>query len=150
MTEDSEELLQRLKGLFVSQRLCVLATQGGGQPYGSLVAFAESDDLKHLVFATRRDSRKYSNLVAEPRVALLIDSRSNRDSDFRDAIAVTAMGDAEESESGDRNGLVRTYLAKHPFLAEFISSPETALCLVDIECYVIARFGNVEKLQMHG
>ena len=150
MTEDSEELLQRLKGLFVSQRLCVLATQGGGQPYGSLVAFAESDDLKHLVFATRRDSRKYSNLIAEPRVALLIDSRSNRDSDFRDAIAVTAIGNAGESGGGDRSGLARTYLAKHPFLAEFISSPETALCRVDIEFYVIARFGNVEKLQMHG
>ncbi len=137
-----------LKHLFAAQRLCVLATQGSGQPYGSLVAFAETDDLMQLVFTTRRDSRKFANLTADPRVALLIDSRSNSDTDFRDAVAVTAVGSAREASGGERDSLAKIYLAKHPYLAEFVESPGMAVCLADIEDYVIARFTEVTRLRM--
>ena len=141
------DVRQTLKDVFASQRFCVLATQGQGQPYGSLVAFAETGDLKQLVFATNRDTRKFSNLISEPRVALVIDSRSNSDSDLRDAVAVTALGPAHEAAGDERERLARVYLAKHPGLAEFIGSPDMAVCAVVVEDYVIARFNQVTRLQ---
>lgn len=148
MTHSPGELHQLLKELFARQKLCVLATQGGGQPYGSLVAFAETEDLRNIVFATRRDTRKYSNVAADRRVALLIDSRSNENADFRNAVAVTAVGRATEVKASERDRLVKVYIEKHPYLGAFVDSPETALCRVDVEDYVVARFAQVMKLPM--
>ena len=133
----TSRLRELLKELFASQRLAVLATQGGGQPYGSLVAFCEADDLKYLLFATNRGTRKYANLVANPRVAMLIDSRSNQESDFVKATAVTAIGIAEEVKDLDRERMLGIYLARHPHLAEFATSPDTALFRITVEDYKI-------------
>ena len=142
------DLQQTLKDVLAAQRFCVLATQGQGQPYGSLVAFAETQDLKQLVFATSRDTRKFSNLVSEPRVALVIDSRSNNDSDLTNAVAITALGSVHEAKGDQRERLAGVYLAKQPGLAGFISSPQTAVCAVEVEEYVIASFDEVAKLQV--
>jgi len=146
--KDPSDLRQTLKEVLATQRFCVLATQGQGQPYGSLVAFTETDDLKQLVFATSRDTRKFSNLVSEPRVALVIDSRSNSDSELRNAVAVTALGSAHEAVGDERERLAGVYLAKHPGLAGFIGSPQMAVCAVEVEDYVIARFDEVTKLHV--
>jgi nitroimidazol reductase NimA-like FMN-containing flavoprotein (pyridoxamine 5'-phosphate oxidase superfamily) len=147
---EERDLRQLLRQLFAAQRLCVLATQGEGQPYGSLVAFAETEGIDSLLFATGRESRKYFNLNADPRVALIIDSRSNADADFSQALAVTATGSAHEASGEARDRLAKVYLAKHPHLAEFVGSPQTALCRVEVDEYVIAGFTEVVKLRPRG
>ena len=76
------EMTEVIRGLFASQPLAVLATMMSGQPYTNLVAFCETDDLKCLLFATNRSTRKYDNLVENPQIAMLIDSRANQESDF--------------------------------------------------------------------
>jgi hypothetical protein len=144
---DSSDLRQTLKDVFAAQRFCVLATQGEGQPYGSLVAFAETGDLKQLVFATHRDSRKFSNLTSDPRVALVIDSRSNNDLDFSNAVAITALGPAHEAAGGERERLAGVYLAKHPSLVGFVGSPEVAVCSVEVADYFVSGFSDVTRLQ---
>ncbi len=132
--------LSELKALFVSQKLAVLATQSHGQPHGSLVAFAVSDDFANLVFATDRDTRKYHDIRMNPRVAMLIDSRSNRETDFVETLAVTVHGNAREAEGKERDQCRRLYLAKHPYLAEFIDRPSTALIKVQVKDYLAATF----------
>ena len=57
--------------------------------YSNLVAFAETEDLKHILFITSRPTQKYRNLSHNPRVSMLIDSRSNAEADFHDAVAVS-------------------------------------------------------------
>lgn len=146
MGEESR-LTDALRELLVSQRLAVLATQGDGQPYGSLVAFAATSDLKYLLFCTRRSTRKYRNLREDPRVAFLVDNRSNQDSDLQDATAVTATGRAEETTGAEKDRYVGVYLAKHPHLADFVRSPENALVRVEIEDYVIGGFRSVTTLR---
>jgi len=89
------DTMQQLKTLLARQRLAVLATHWSGQPYSSLVSFAATADLKDILFATTRATRKYPNLSADARVALLIDNRSNKESDIQKAVAVTATGNAE-------------------------------------------------------
>ncbi|NIO06250.1 MAG: pyridoxamine 5'-phosphate oxidase family protein [Proteobacteria bacterium] len=138
-----------LKDLFNAQHLGVLATQGGGQPYSSLVAFAATDDLKYLVFATTRATRKYANLSSESRVAMLIDNRTNQDSDFHNAMAVTAMGTAEEVKDSEKDQLVKRYLAKHPYLEGFVTAPTCALLKVRVDkYYLVSRFQNVMELHL--
>lgn len=138
-----------LRELFTAQPLAVLSTQNEGQPYASLVAFATSEDLKALFFATTRATRKYANLSSDPRVAMLVDSRSNEVSDFRWAMAVTATGRAEEVEGQEKEKVLRIYLAKHPHLDDFVSSPSCALFKIRVERYYVAtRFQNVTEVHV--
>lgn len=147
--ENASQLKKTLKDLFASQRLGVLATCGRRQPYSSLVAFAATNDLKYLVFATTRATRKYANLSTESRVALLVDNRSNKDTDFHRAIAVTALGKAEEAKESERDRFLKLYLAKHPYLEDFVMSPTCALLKISVDKYhMVSRFQNVMELHM--
>ena len=138
-----------LKRLCASQRLAVLATQNEGQPYTSLVAFTASEDLKKLFFATTRATRKYANLTADSRVAMLIDNRSNEATDFRWAMAATALGKAEEIEGHEKEEALKLYLAKHPHLEEFVSSPSCALLRISLDKYYVAsRFQKVIEVRV--
>jgi nitroimidazol reductase NimA-like FMN-containing flavoprotein (pyridoxamine 5'-phosphate oxidase superfamily) len=147
---DIESKLKReLKKLFKKQRLAVLATQQNGQPYNSLVAFAATDEIKHLVFATSRSTRKYDNFSSDSRVALLIDNRSNKESDFHKAMAVTAVGAAVEVDENNHEQILKLYLNKHPHLEDFVKSPTCALVQVTIKAYYVVRtFQNVIELHM--
>ena len=146
---DREEVKRALQELFAAQKLAVLATcDEGGHPYTSLMAFAATDNLDRLLLATERSSRKFANLSTEPRVALLIDSRSNRDSDLQEALAVTVMGRAEEVERAEKGGLLQLYVAKHPQLEAFVTSPSCALISVQVEVYYVAsQFQRVTELR---
>jgi len=147
---DSESKLKReLKKLFKKQNLAVLATHKNGQPYSSLVAFAVTEDLKHIIFATSRSTRKYEHFSSDGRVALLIDNRTNKVADFHSAIAVTAVGTAMEPDENNRQQLAQLYLAKHPHLKDFVQSPTCALVQVSVNTYYVVRtFQNVMELHV--
>jgi len=147
--EKTAQLKEFLKDLFSKQRLAVLATQNRGQPYGSLVAFMATGDLKHLLFATTRATRKYANISKNPRIAMVVDTRSNREADFHQAAAVTATGVVKEMVGPQKRRLQKLYLSKHPYLKEFVSSPTCALLRMDVETYYIVRqFQNVVELHI--
>jgi len=142
--KEKEQIRKILLELFSSQKLAVLGTHQRGQPYGSLVAFAATPDLKSLVFATTRATRKFANLQADSRVSMVLDSRSNRVADLRKAVATTALGRAREVRGKERKKLAKLYLAKHPHLKEFLSSPTCAVIRIRVEVYYLVwRFQNV-------
>jgi nitroimidazol reductase NimA-like FMN-containing flavoprotein (pyridoxamine 5'-phosphate oxidase superfamily) len=146
---DSSAIRQQLESLLDNQRLAVLSTQTGGQPYASLVAFAATDDVKHLLFATSRGTRKYANLLESGRVAMLVDNRSNEESDFHDAIAATATGTAEELAGSEKESLLERYLNKHSYLSDFVSSPTCAFFKITVDTYyVVTRFQRVTELHV--
>lgn len=146
---DLERKKIELKELLESQPLGVLATQNGGQPYTSLVAFASSDDLRSLFFSTTRSTRKYANLSGDSRVAMLVDNRSNEASDFRWAKAVTAVGKAVELDPKGAKGPLAVYLAKHPHLEDFVSSESCAFLRIQVSTYyLVTRFQNVMEIKV--
>ena len=147
--ESQMEMRKKLKELFDKQRIGVLSTQKRNRPYASLVAFAVTDDLKSFVFATPRTTRKYSNIMASSRAALLIDNRSNRMSDFRRAMAVTAVGTVRELRKSRKSQLIQLYTHKHSHLEDFIKSPTCAvLCLKAETLHIVNRFQHVVELHL--
>jgi nitroimidazol reductase NimA-like FMN-containing flavoprotein (pyridoxamine 5'-phosphate oxidase superfamily) len=149
MSKDEEHLRGILAELFGSQGLGVLATHNEGQPYTSLVAFAATEDLRYLLFATTRETRKFSNIRADSRVAMLVDSRMNQEADFHKAVAATATGVAEEVEGAERNHLLTLYLARHPHLRAFVTAPSCALLRIRVDTYyVVSRFQHVMELHL--
>ena len=144
-----DEIRNILKALFSSQRLAVLSTHRDGQPYASLVAFTASGDLRQIYFATPNTTRKYANLMADSRVAFLVDSRLNEESDIHAAMAVTAMGSAREIDKTTNDRFLAQYLDKHPYLESFIKSPTCSWICTDIASYyLVRRFQNVMELHL--
>lgn len=133
-----------LRKLFGSQRYAALATDDHGQPFASLMAFAATEDLRQIVVLTERNRRKFANLEANRRVALLIDDRENKGSDTQDAVAVTAIGEAREADPVAGAALRGLFLVRHPYLASFAASPACAVVTVKISSYLlVSRFENV-------
>ncbi len=149
LLREESELEHLIRELFESQKLAVLGTQNQGQPYANLIAFAASHDLKSLYFVTARATRKYANIEADARVTVLIDNRSNQDSDFSQAAAVTATGTAKEVLDSKVDEVLAIYLAKHPMLKDFVQSPSCSLLQVKVETYyLVRRFQNVMELHV--
>jgi nitroimidazol reductase NimA-like FMN-containing flavoprotein (pyridoxamine 5'-phosphate oxidase superfamily) len=143
------EQKKTLKELFKTQKLSVLATHCEGQPYANLMAFAATADLKNLIFATTRSTRKFANMTADDRVALLVDNRSNTEKDFHKAVAITATGTVRAIGTREKKRLQTLYMEKHPHLEDFVESPTCALLKMKVDTYyIVTRFQNVIELKM--
>ncbi len=139
---------ERLKAIEKGEHFAVLATSDKGRPYTSLIAFTLAHDLKQLIFATPRNTRKYANLIHSENIALLIDNRSQKQKKLLETEAITIIGVARPVRKGKkRDEIAKIFLAKHPDLAEFINSPSTALIVVNInQCIHVGRFQTVSIL----
>jgi len=86
-------------------RLAVLATTSGDhQPEAAVVGIAITRELE-IVFDTVRSSRKYHNLIAQPKVALVIGWKNETTIQFEgDAVELGASDDDGPGNSDD-NGL---------------------------------------------
>ena len=140
-------LKARIRDLIDSQLYAVLCVQGGGQPYGAVVAIAFTDSLRQAVFATPVTTRKYRLLSECSHVALVIDNRSSKSHDLMEVEAVTTTGQsvllnrANDFESWDR-----LLLKKHPYLRSFTKAESCALFRVDIiRFFHVARFQEVNQ-----
>lgn len=145
----NDQFRKRLAELFRSQNLATLATHNDGQPYASLVAFYAADDLKHIYFVTPKTTRKFANLNADSRVAVMVNSSTNQASDFHRAISVTAVGSAEEVEGLEKEPILDRYLVKHPHLVDFVRSPTCALVRILVKTYYLVKnFQYVMELHL--
>ena len=135
----------RLRELDRTEDFAVLATADKGIPYASLVSFALTPDLKQVIFATPRGTRKYKNIISSRNAALLIDSRSRKKRGLMETEAATIIGNGSPVKKGRTwDGLAAMFIKKHPDLQGFIYSPSTALIVIDIvQCIHVSRFQTV-------
>ena len=146
---NDQEIKDQIRELFITQKLAVLSTHYNGQPYASLVAFVGKSDLKKIFFVTSRTTRKFVNLSWDPRVAILINSSLNLESDFHMAVSVTALGNAEEINGSEKDEVLSLYLTKHPYLEAFATSPTCAVVGITITTYVMVKnFQQVMELHI--
>jgi nitroimidazol reductase NimA-like FMN-containing flavoprotein (pyridoxamine 5'-phosphate oxidase superfamily) len=142
--EDLDAVIRRL---VASQPYAVLCTQGQGQPYGSLVAFAMTPDLTSAVFATPRATRKFRLLSKCDHVALLIDNRSEFPGQLMEVEAVTATGRAAMVAEGlEFEHWARLLTDRHAYLAQFARSASCSLFRISIIRYFhVSRFQEVRQ-----
>ncbi|MGE4069777.1 MAG: pyridoxamine 5'-phosphate oxidase family protein [Lysobacterales bacterium] len=135
--------------LLATQLQGVMATQQDAQPYTSLMAFAHTEDLRHLVFATLRETRKHANLMSNALVSFLIDDRSNDPVDYQRATALSVFGRAVAIVAGEREAYLSVFLGKHPGLRDFVAAPDCVLMRVEVSGYrLVSEFQSVRVLQM--
>jgi prefoldin subunit 5 len=132
--------------LCTQQKFAVIATQCDIEPYTSLVAFSATKDFSCLIFATLRQTRKFTNIKKNPKISMLIDNRENLSSDVKNAIAITVIGTAYEIKT-DTQCFIDILLKKHPYLTEFIQNKNCALIGLSVENFLIARQFQQETIR---
>ncbi len=139
------EIENEIRALCLEEPFAVLATQGDGQPYTSLISFTMSDDLKHLVFSTPTQTRKYSLIVANSNVSLMIDNRSSQPDSINHICGLTITGRARALSRAEEIAKWQPMLtAKHSYLKKFVKSPSSSLILVEtIRFLYVRRFQEV-------
>jgi uncharacterized protein YhbP (UPF0306 family) len=138
---------QRIRALLDEQPFAVLCTQGGGQPYGSVIAYAVGPDLCAAAFATPKATRKYRLLGECAPVALVVDSRSKFPQDMMKVEAITATGNAVQLDPGSEfDRWAALLIQRHPPLHSFVHAPSSALFRIDIVRYLhVSRFQEVHQ-----
>ena len=136
-----------IQRLVDEQPYAVLCVQGGGQPYGALVAFAFSEDLRHTVFATPIETRKYRLLSQCDHVALVIDNRPNKAEELMEIEAVTATGRSHLIKQGSEfDQWAALLVERHPYLKSFVKAATCALFRVDVVRFLhVVRFQEVRQ-----
>lgn len=135
-----EQIETEIKEICFNQPFAVLATQGEGQPYTALISFAASSDLQHLVFATPSQTRKYSQIIKNNRVSLLIDNRSQQPESINLIRAITITGQARPLEKEEEvEQWSRLLLDKHSYLTRFVKSNTSSLVLIRVVRYFYVR-----------
>ena len=146
---DDRSHMEVLREMLGNQLLGVLGTHHEGEPYTSLVGFAATDNLEHLLFATGRATRKHTNLVDDSRASMLIDTRTNRPAGFTEAAAATAVGIVEEVVETESEQFDHIFLAKHPHLEDFVRSPSCVRLRLRVSVYmVVTHFQHVIELHI--
>ena len=107
---ERSELLAYLK----SQRLGVLGTLSpSSEPQGALVGYAVTPDLE-ILFDTLQTTRKYRNMMANPRVSFTIGNTSGNGSGIADERTAQYEGIAEELSGESLTQLQPLYFATWP------------------------------------
>jgi nitroimidazol reductase NimA-like FMN-containing flavoprotein (pyridoxamine 5'-phosphate oxidase superfamily) len=142
------ETRARLETLLQRQGFGVLCTSAGGEPHASLVAVAPAMGLRELLFATPRDTRKFTQMTANPRAALLMDDRGEA-SGVSGTSAVTARGVVEEVPVRSRHTALDIYLARHPQMESFARDETSVLMRLRVQAYrCVFGLRDVRELRM--
>ncbi|MBE0525336.1 MAG: pyridoxamine 5'-phosphate oxidase family protein [Candidatus Thorarchaeota archaeon] len=146
--EISPKVRTHIDSVLSSQEIAVLGTSKDDEPYSCLIAFAVTADLREMVFATMRQRLKYANIMANPRVTLIIDDRDAKASDFNDTTSITMVGTARDVKGNGRDQYAALLLRRHPKLVDFVNSPDCAVICVEIDkIYIVSEFESVVKIK---
>ena len=146
-------MIELMKKLAKEKDICVLATVSGEKPHCSLMAYTTDDDCSEIYMATYRDTRKFKNLMENPSVSLLIDTREEHKGSHRpEAKAMTVSGAFERLEDDDKRTAARAGLLKrHPHLREFLDHPDAEIICIKILSFLLldgltdAHFEEISK-----
>jgi nitroimidazol reductase NimA-like FMN-containing flavoprotein (pyridoxamine 5'-phosphate oxidase superfamily) len=144
----NNKVMRRIKEVIDSQSIAVLGTSKNDEPYSCLVAYATTDDVRYLIFATMRERLKYRNLLVNPRVSVIIDDRTENSSDFNETTSITILGNAQDVIGTEREENAALLLKLHPSLTDFVNSPDCAIIRVNVDkIYVVSEFESVITIQ---
>jgi nitroimidazol reductase NimA-like FMN-containing flavoprotein (pyridoxamine 5'-phosphate oxidase superfamily) len=85
---------------------------------------------------THRGTKKYKNLMQNPAVSLLIDTRE--EVERTQAQALTVEGVFQKIQDEDKQTLIRSrLLAVHPHLQDFVDHPDAELLCIKVESFLL-------------
>lgn len=118
-------MLDKMKEIVRKSDLCVLATVSDNRPHCSLMSYVADEEVTEIYMVSHRKTRKYINLMQNPSVSLLIDTREgHRSGEGIKIKALTVEGEFRTVDDPEKKDSVRSRLLKrHPHLTDFLNDP---------------------------
>lgn len=133
--------MEAMKALLHSECYLVMATVRDGNPHCSLMAYTCNDDCTRVFMVTHRGTAKYANLLGNPRVSLLVDTRQSseakREGGKGQATALTlhgAFSAVEEQQA--KSAVISRMLESHPDMRGFLEHPDAEVISVAISSFL--------------
>ena len=138
------DIREKARELIRKQGTCVLATAAKNHPHCSLMAYACNETCSELYMLTGRKTRKYKNLMENPSVSILIDTRpSTLEKDHRRTNAVTLSGRYEPVVSRVEQTRMREAIkTRHPSLGDLLHDPDTQVVRIKIQSFLLLMGPN--------
>jgi putative heme iron utilization protein len=135
------------KSLLRRRRQGALATlmAGSGDPYCSLVNVASHADGSPILLISRLAVHT-RNILADPRVSLMLDERAAGDP--LEGARIMLAGRAEEASAGEFDTLRRRYLNAHPSAENFANFKDFSFFRIRPSgAHLVAGFGRIVDLK---
>jgi len=130
-------MLEEMKNIVRGNDLCVLATVSEGKPHCSLMSYISGEEGHEIYMISHKRTKKYANLMENPTVSLLIDTREKEVGQRRIYIkALTVSGEFQVISDPGKKDLIRAkFLKRHPHLTDFLNDPEAELFSIKIKSF---------------
>jgi nitroimidazol reductase NimA-like FMN-containing flavoprotein (pyridoxamine 5'-phosphate oxidase superfamily) len=128
-------MLEKMKGIVKGNDLCVLATVSEGSPHCSLMSYIADEKGQEIYMVSHRKTRKYLNLMENPTVSLLIDTREKEKGRRRNYIkALTVNGEFQAISDPEKRDVIRArFLKSHSHLTDFLNDPGAEIFSIKIK-----------------
>jgi nitroimidazol reductase NimA-like FMN-containing flavoprotein (pyridoxamine 5'-phosphate oxidase superfamily) len=131
-------MLDLMKGVLREGDMCVLATCSDNRPHCSLMGYVSDDAVETVYMVTLKDSRKYRNVLDNPRVSLLVDTRQEIPVVGRKGIkALTVHGACRPLPAGEGGPILRELVGRHPHLEPLTGHPDAVVLEVKVEGFLL-------------
>ncbi len=132
-------MLQPMKALLRCRGDGVLCTAAQGRPHCSLMSYVTDPSCDTVIMATLKYSTKFKNIMENPRVSLLVDTRDSRGRGDHGAVqALTVAGNIEIEADKARDAEARArLLERHPLVRPILEDPDSVLLYVRIESFLL-------------
>jgi nitroimidazol reductase NimA-like FMN-containing flavoprotein (pyridoxamine 5'-phosphate oxidase superfamily) len=130
-------MLEKMKGIVKGNDLCVLATVSEGSPHCSLMSYIADEEGHEIYMVSRKKTRKYLNLMGNPTVSLLIDTREKEKGRRRTYIkALTVNGEFQAISDPEKKDVIRArFLKSHSHLTDFLNDPGAEIFSIKIKSF---------------
>jgi len=130
-------MLEKMKGVVKGNDLCVLATVSEGKPHCSLMSYISDEEGHEVYLISHKQTKKYFNLMENPAVSLLIDTREEEKGQRRIYIkALTISGEFQTINDPEKKDLIRCkFLKRQSHLTDFLNDPEAEIFSIKIKSF---------------
>src|SRR4030043_1512862 len=130
-------MLEKMKDIIKGNDLCVLATVSEGRPHCSLMSYISDEEGQEVYLISHKQTRKYLNLMENPTVSLLIDTREEEKGQRRIYIkALTVSGEFQTIKDPEKKDLIRATFQKRNFhLKDFLNDPDAEIFSIKIRSF---------------
>ena len=130
-------MLEKMKDIVKVNDLCVLATVSEGKPHCSLMSYISDDEGHEIYLISHKQTKKYGNLMENPTVSLLIDTREEEKGEKRIYIkALTVNGEFQTIKDPGKKDIIRAkFLKRHPHLVDFLNDPGAEIFSIRIKSF---------------
>ena len=129
-------MIEKMKALVREKDSCVLATVSGGRPHCSLMSYITDAECREIFMMTNPRTKKYRNLLENPWVSLLIDTREEgRHIALGQKKALTISGTYQKIDPVREREIRSQFLSRHPQLKELVGDPEAVMISIRIHSF---------------